>query len=191
MMNVKRLIPTFHARTVRVLNAWRPEGVGMYEPAQSRCSSSNTMLMTVPFRSHARTHTPAVNGAYEIDAKPWLSRLALDILGHSIFNYDLGALPSPRVGDTDAADSGAVGYKSAAEDKQGAAAADGGNIMEAYYAFFEAAGDVRAAAVPYYDSWPFEYVLLSSVPSCSVLLAHSFLHTHTDTRRPFPKPLQH
>lgn len=84
-----------------------------------------------------------------------------------------------------------MGYKSAAEDKHGAAAADGGNIMEAYYAFFEAAGDVRAAAVPYYDSWPFECVLLSPVPSCSVFLAHSFLHTHTGTRRPFPKPLQH
>lgn len=53
-MNVKRLIPTFHARTVRVLNAWRPEGVGMYEPAGSHSSSSNTMLMPIP---SARMHT--------------------------------------------------------------------------------------------------------------------------------------
>lgn len=74
-------------------------------------------------------------GAFELDAKPWLSRLALDILSHTIFGYDLGALPSP----------------------DGSATDTGSHLLEAYNAFFEAAGDIRAASVPFYDMWPFEY----------------------------------
>lgn len=82
--SLKPLIPLFHRRTARLLNAIVPRD------AVERHAKTVRACHTV-----GRVPPPF---SFEVDLKKWMARLGLDILGHSMLGADLGALPDLHVG---------------------------------------------------------------------------------------------
>lgn len=79
--SLKPLIPLFHRRSARALNAMVPSGaLDRYAKTVHACHLVGRV--PPPF-------------AFETDVKKWMARLSLDILGLSMLGCDLGALPAP------------------------------------------------------------------------------------------------
>jgi len=110
----------------------------------------------------------------DVEAKQWMSRLSLDILGHTMFGVDLGALPPCE--SEPGSDTPSLQHNLPVPDKEHRChlsrlpGASSSPMMQAYDCFFDSIGDVRTAMLPNYDAWPFVSRHKRCLPSSLQLL---------------------
>lgn len=121
MSNVRTLIPVFHERTMRVFRLLRQRA----------------------------TRDADAAGGLEIQSNEWLARITMDYLTHTLFSYDVGALPD----DINAAcDPSGLGCPCC---KNGTIRAT--MLVDSLSCLFAGSGDIKGTCVPFYDNLPFEH----------------------------------
>ena len=168
------LVPVFHARSIRLLEALVPADdrhrVALASVAS--CAGPSSPVGKPRFAACGAT-----TAGFDVDVKRWMSRLSLDILGHTMFGQDLGAVPAtPTSAAQPVPKQGQAPSPTASCQCVMATGADSA-MMEAYDCFFDSIGDVRTAMLPNYDAWPFVCRHSKCLPSSLALLNGLILST--------------
>ena len=165
------LIPVFHERTKLMLDAMLPKKFADESAAAYTRFGENGFIDKTKWAYLSQGDLVDEYGLDiigEVDMKPWVTRLSLDILGHTMFGKDLGALRSTGSSPTDA---------DAPSPKCRRATGTDSPMMEAYDCFFDSIGDVRTAMLPNYDAWPCVSRHKSCLPRSLALLNKLIMDT--------------